>query len=105
MAYFCNGKNGICENDMFCNTCEFFNGSGGRYIHSSENPYWKRICALSDKQRAKGMETYGQGLEMNPMSISERLTYLEEELIDALMYCEHIRAWIDEMKGEKHDQD
>ena len=28
-----------------------------------------------------------------------------EELIDALMYCEHIRAWIDEMKGEKHDQD
>ena len=70
-----------------------------------ENPYWERICKLADNQRAKGMETYGQGLEMNHMSISERLTYLQEELIDALMYCEHIRAWIDEMKGEKHDKD
>ena len=57
------------------------------------NPYWERICRLSEKQRAKGMETYGQGLEMNPMSIKERLEYLEEELIDGLMYIEHIKEW------------
>ena len=64
------------------------------------NPYWENICKLSERQRRKGMETYGQGLEMNPMSIGERLTYLEEELIDALMYCEHIRAFLDEMKRD-----
>jgi hypothetical protein len=63
------------------------------------NPYWERICKLSDKQRAKGMETYGQGLEMNPLTIMERLTYLEEELIDGLMYIEHIKAWIEDTKG------
>ena len=46
---------------------------------------------MAEKQRAKGMETYGQGLEDNPMKIIERLEYLEEELIDGLMYIEHIK--------------
>ena len=73
------------------------------YRDKGENPYWERICKLSDKQRAKGMETYGQGLETNPLSIMERLTYLEEELIDGLMYIEHIKSWL--MEGEQHDQD
>lgn len=66
-----------------------------------ENPYWERICELSEKQRAKGMETYGQGLENNPMTIKERLEYLEEELIDGLMYIEHIKAWLLELEGDK----
>lgn len=65
-----------------------------------ENPYWERICKLSERQRAKGMETYGQGLEMNPLSIEERLTYLEEELIDSLMYIEHIKAWMEELRKQ-----
>ena len=83
-----------------CAECDNFSLWEGK----DENPYWERICKLSERQRRKGMETYGQGIESNPMSIGERLTYLEEELIDALMYCEHIRAWIDEMKGQKNDQ-
>ena len=58
------------------------------------NPYWERICQLADKQRAKGMKTYGKGLEDNPLSIIDRLEYLEEELIDALMYIEHIKSWV-----------
>lgn len=64
------------------------------------NPYWERICSLSEKQRAKGMKTYGKGLEDNPLSIVERLTYLEEELIDACMYIEHIKAWLEGNKNE-----
>lgn len=67
----------------------------------SDNPYWERICKLSDKQRAKGMETYGQGLENNPMGIVDRLTYFEEELVDALMYCEWIKDKLAELEGEK----
>lgn len=55
------------------------------------NPYWERICAIAEKQRAKGVATYGQGLESNPKDIIERLEYLQEELVDALMYCEWIK--------------
>lgn len=64
------------------------------------NPYWERICSLSEKQRAKGMETYGQGLESNPAAILERINHLEEELIDGLMYCEWIKDKIFELEDK-----
>ena len=63
------------------------------------NPYWQNIQAISDRQRQKGIDTYGQGLEENPADMVTRLTYLEEELIDALMYCE----WIKGKLGGKAD--
>ena len=66
-----------------------------------DNPYWLRICELADKQRAKGMRTYGKGLEDNPLSDLERLTYLEEELIDGLMYIEHIKAGREVQNGRE----
>lgn len=59
-----------------------------------KNPYWERISAIADRQRAKGMATYGQGLESNPAAIMTRLEYLEEELIDGLMYIEWIKEWL-----------
>jgi hypothetical protein len=55
------------------------------------NPYWDNINAIAERQRKKGMATYGQGLEMNTADIVTRLEYLQEELIDALMYCEWIK--------------
>lgn len=64
------------------------------------NPYWERITRLSDKQRAKGMETYGQGLESNPAALIERIEHLQEELIDGLMYCEWIKDKLTELKGK-----
>ena len=55
--------------------------------------YWDNICTMQEKQTAKGLATYGQTLEENTeLSMTERLTYLEEELIDALMYIEHIKV-------------
>lgn len=60
-------------------------------MEKTMNPYWDRICALADKQREKGINTYGQGLESNPKKVIERLEYLQEELVDALMYCEWIK--------------
>lgn len=54
--------------------------------------YWANITAIKDKQTEKGIDTYGQTLEENTaMSIIERLEYLEEELVDGLMYIEHIK--------------
>lgn len=61
-----------------------------------DNPYWERICKLSERQREKGMKTYGQGLESNPAAIVKRIEYLQEELVDALMYCEWIKDKIKE---------
>lgn len=56
-----------------------------------DNPYWQNITSIADKQRDKGIKTYGQGLECNNWDIAKRLRYLEEELIDALMYIEWIK--------------
>ena len=66
---------------------------------NTANPYWERITATAERQREKGLREYGQGLEAHPADIVTRLNYLEEELIDALMYCE----WIKEKLGGKAD--
>ena len=58
------------------------------------NPYWQNIQDIADRQRQKGIDTYGQGLEENPADMATRLTYLEEELIDALMYIEWAKDYI-----------
>lgn len=65
---------------------------------ATKNPYWERITEISNRQRKKGMETYGQGLEDNRMSVMTRLEYLEEELIDAMYYLEWIK---DVLNGTK----
>ena len=62
--------------------------------NTADNPYWASIEAIADRQRQKGIETYGQGLEANPADIITRLTYLEEELVDALMYIEWAKEYL-----------
>lgn len=62
--------------------------------NTADNPYWANIEAIAARQRKKGIETYGQGLEANPADIITRLTYLEEELVDALMYIEWAKDYI-----------
>lgn len=63
------------------------------------NPYWENICKIAEKQRRKGILTYGKGIEDNPAEIITRIEYLEEELVDALMYCE----WIKDYLGREED--
>ena len=69
------------------------------------NPYWDRITALAERQREKGIKEYGQGVEDDTASINIRLDRIEEELIDALMYIEHLRDGIIDIKlsAAKHD--
>lgn len=55
--------------------------------------YWGEVCKIQKRQTEKGLEKYGQRLEDNhDLTMTERLEYLEEELIDGLMYIEHIKA-------------
>ena len=57
--------------------------------------YWENICEMQKRQTEKGLRKYGQILEENTsMSIIERIEYLEEELIDGLMYLEHIKEML-----------
>ena len=66
--------------------------------------YWDRITAIYNRQREKGLKKYGLPLEDNPASIDTRIRYVEEELVDALMYCEWVRDKLQE-KGEKVNDD
>lgn len=62
-------------------------------VDGHKQTYWKNICDMQQRQTEKGIKTYGQTLEENDsLTDIERLEYLEEELIDALMYIEHIKA-------------
>ena len=65
---------------------------------SIKNPYWGRITQMADRQREKGISTYGQGLEQftTPDAL-KRIDYIQEELIDALMYLEWLK---DILKGD-----
>lgn len=61
-------------------------------MNGNDANYWQNICDIQLQQTDKGIRHYGQRLEDNKdMTVLDRLTYLEEELIDALMYIEHLK--------------
>jgi hypothetical protein len=65
----------------------------GEKVDPERPDYWANVCEIQKRQTEKGLSKYGQRLEDNEsLSPIERLEYLEEELIDGLMYIEHIKA-------------
>ena len=54
--------------------------------------YKEQIIAKMDQQIEKGKQKYGQKLEENDLSRDEKLEHLEEELIDALFYIQHLKG-------------
>lgn len=85
--------------EKFCSEVHPVLENCGMYLkfkeeESKHNPYWENICKIADKQRKKGIETYGQGVEDNHWDVEKRIQYFEEELVDALMYCEWIKEGI-----------
>ena len=107
--FFCNGKGDMCNaTARECWDCPFADDSGGVYLTEeqaeqfAQNPYWGRISKMADRQRVKGIVTYGQGLESNPADIVKRIENLQEELIDGLMYCEWIKDELKKMEGSKN---
>ena len=66
------------------------------------NKYWDRITEIAQKQTEKGLVKYGNGLESNVcMDVLERIQMIEEELVDALFYLEHLKA---NSCGEAHHE-
>lgn len=55
--------------------------------------YWDNITEIYRKQSEKGLKEYGMTLEENTdIPVDDRITMLEEELVDALVYLEHLRT-------------
>ena len=55
--------------------------------------YIKNIVRLLYRQVNKGIDKYGVTLEDNTtLSTEQRIEHLQEELIDGLQYCEHLKA-------------
>lgn len=66
-----------------------------------ESVYRENIISKLDKQIQKGIDKYGTTLEQNTwFTALDRLTYLQEELIDALVYTEHIMAKLESLNIE-----
>ena len=60
--------------------------------------YRKNIINKIDKQIQKGIDKYGTTLEQNNwLKTIDRIVNLQEELIDALVYSEHIIAKLKEL--------
>ena len=64
----------------------------------ANNPYWENICKIAEKQRNKGIETYGSGIEDNHADIITRIEHLEEEgatAPDGLTWIEYadLKGW------------
>ncbi len=80
------------EDEFPCSKCVHGSGSAEMFNYS-KTEYRDNIIALMDKQAQKGMSKYGQTLEENDtLSTEQRIEHLQEELIDALQYCEHLKV-------------
>lgn len=92
--HFCAKKNDVCDDFYDCRIirCIYKKAEQG-------NPYWKNIDAIAKRQREKGMDKYGMMLEDNPLELEKRIEYLEEELVDGLMYCEWIKDGLRRKSG------
>ena len=63
-----------------------------RCVDVGPHDYWQNITKINQKQEDKGVSKYGQNLEDNiTLSTVQRIEHLQEELIDGLKYCEHIK--------------
>ena len=58
--------------------------------------YWDNITEIYRKQSEKRLKEYGMTLEENTdIPVADRITILEEELVDALVYLEHLRSKVE----------
>lgn len=67
----------------------------GEIKDAEKHPYRMAVEKLLDRQEEKGIFKYGVTLDKNTtLTGTQRIEHLEEELVDALMYCEHLKAGI-----------
>ena len=108
----------VCDKDIVCNgeyyepINEGFEGSEVLFkmlnsedkvkiknkMTVDQSTYRKNIIEKMDRQIQKGIDKYGTTLEQNDwLKTIDRIVYLQEELIDALVYSEHIISKLKEL--------
>lgn len=68
--------------------------------------YEENIVSIMNRQKEKGFSKYGETLEENKtLSVEQRIEHLQEELIDGLQYCEHLKvAYKDHMTANDYQR-
>lgn len=62
-----------------------------------KSPYRRNIEDLLRRQEEKGLKKYGVTLDQNvTLTEKQRIEHIEEELIDGLMYCEHLKEAVED---------
>lgn len=91
-------KKAYCENAC----CDGISHFSQKTVKS----YWADITALNAKQEQKGKNKYGEMLENNTtLTTEQRIEHLEEELINALKYCEHLKqAYTDKLTANDYQR-
>ena len=106
--FYVTGIDGAGDRFTFCNNVvcahdeeearEIFKKLHPGCVLSSATPfagsedYGSTITGLINRQRAKGLNKYGQTLEDNTTLTNEqRIEHAQEELVDALQYLEHLK--------------
>jgi hypothetical protein len=57
------------------------------------------------KQRSEtGIAKYGTTLDRNDLSPEQWLNHLEEELMDAILYCHKLKTELNKIKNEKESK-
>ena len=83
----------IEANEVLRQRIEDLDGSINMLLDVEHSDYWENICKLNARQEIKGKSKYGVPLEKNTtLTRKQRIEHLEEELIDGLKYCEHLKA-------------
>lgn len=65
------------------------------------NKYKEALLEMCDQQLSKGIRKYHMTLEENLQDIDTRIHYLQEELIDAFMYCEWIKDYLHSIQNDQ----
>lgn len=73
MAFYCNGKQGICDCDILCADCKFYDDKGGKDVQTNAD----RIRAMSDEELAR---FFADKIENEYILSQKRLGYSEHTL-------------------------
>ena len=92
----------VCDKDVVCNGEHYepitIDEGKKDKMTVDQSTYRKNIIEKMDRQIQKGIDKYGTTLEQNDwLKTIDRIVYLQEELIDALVYSEHIISKLKEL--------
>ena len=84
----------MSNNKDIYGTITTYNDSNSRIVRKADSIVDSVIDKFLDRSKA-GKEKYGTDLDREDYSLSELLTHLQEELMDAVNYIERIKRIVD----------